>query len=799
MAFKPSYKPSLFGQIWFPAALVGLLLLTLPGMVLFCLHLFGGDTELNEWLEDTFQLSYHFPLHWSLALLLLLIPPAILLLYFLRLKRKALQVPSTFLWRKSIEDLHVNSLFQWLRQNVLLLLQVLTVLALIYAVMGFRFHGNTTRGTHYILIIDNSASMAARDVKPSRLEWAKAEALKVIDANSDDNVGMVIAFNSKAATLQAYTSDRTKLRDAVMSIPQTNHTTRIDDALSLADSLANQIRSTEDVASQPEGPVEPGKERTFVPPKGIPTEVYLFSDGGFPELSESSLNKLNSLLAGNTSALGNLKLHFQVAGVVGPEHVNNIGILAFNVVRLDRDNPKRKDPNALKLQAFVQVRNYRAKKPDEQKEAEEVKLVLEVESGGQRVHSGQQTLSVPWRRIKVQEGKDKIVKDEPGDAQAMFDLPQLDLRSNTVLKVYLKDVGDDFDKDDVAWVVVGMVRKAKVLIVSPGNPVLDAFFQQEATKKVATIHQLAPSELDKETYLTAARSGDYDLVIFDRCIPGKEDDMPSANTMCIDRPPPPWERGAKALKNPYLIVSKKDHPLLRHLTTLWDVGISEAFRFHLKDSLSAAGKAVYLDGEQKAKKQLPAMTRLLEAAGDQPVLFTLPRGSFTDLVLTFPLIDDKGDLATNWPLQPSFPLFLRNVLYVLGNVTEADRERTVQPGEPMVLRPEADIKTLTITPPKGPAEKLQRGTRPEFIFTATDELGLYKVEREDGVVRHFAVNLLDPNESNIEPRTEIKIGNDEVSAGQERRQPREMWKWIALVALMLLLVEWYIYNRRIYV
>src|SRR5205085_161029 len=114
-------------------------------------------------------------------------------------------------------------------------------------------------------------------------------------------------------------------------------------------------------------------------------------------------------------------------------------------------------------------------------------------------------------------------------------------------------------------------------------------------------------------------------------------------------------RGTKTVKNPFLIVSKKDHPLLRHITTLWEVGISEAFLFHLKDSLSPAGKLLYLDGEKKATKQLPTMTRLLEASGDKPVVFTLSRGSFTDLVMTFPLIDNNGDLATNWPLLTSFP------------------------------------------------------------------------------------------------------------------------------------------------
>src|SRR6266550_266875 len=74
---------------------------------------------------------------------------------------------------------------------------VLLLLTLIYAVMGFHIHGRNTEGAHYILLIDNSASMSASDVAPNRLEWARLEALKEIDAAGDDDFGMVIAFNSK--------------------------------------------------------------------------------------------------------------------------------------------------------------------------------------------------------------------------------------------------------------------------------------------------------------------------------------------------------------------------------------------------------------------------------------------------------------------------------------------------------------------------------------------------------------------------------------------------------------------------
>ena len=140
-----------------------LLLLAVPGMVFLALSLLGKENAVNGWMREHLGLSYHIPVPWWAGLILLLTPFLILLLYFLKMKRKPLQVPSTYLWKKSIEDLHVNSLFQWMRDNVLLLVQLLTVLVLIYAVMAFQVYGGQGTGKHYILLIDSSASMGVAD------------------------------------------------------------------------------------------------------------------------------------------------------------------------------------------------------------------------------------------------------------------------------------------------------------------------------------------------------------------------------------------------------------------------------------------------------------------------------------------------------------------------------------------------------------------------------------------------------------------------------------------------------------
>ena len=69
-------------------------------------------------------------------------------------------------------------------------------------------------------------------------------------------------------------------------------------------------------------------------------------------------------------------------------------------------------------------------------------------------------------------------------------------------------------------------------------------------------------------------------------------------------------------------------------------------------------------------------------------------------------------------------------------------------------------------------------------------------------VQRFTVNLFDTLESNIAPAKDesIQIGHVKVE-GHAGYQPvrQETWKWLVLAGLVVLLLEWYIYNRRVYV
>jgi hypothetical protein len=71
------------------------------------------------------------------------IPLAIIALYFLKLKRQPLEVPSTYLWHRVIEDLHVNSFWQKLRKSLLLFLQLLVAALAILALLRPGWQGQT--------------------------------------------------------------------------------------------------------------------------------------------------------------------------------------------------------------------------------------------------------------------------------------------------------------------------------------------------------------------------------------------------------------------------------------------------------------------------------------------------------------------------------------------------------------------------------------------------------------------------------------------------------------------------------
>src|SRR3954470_24413802 len=132
--------------------------------------------------------------------------PALLVLYFLKLRRREMPVSSTLLWKKAIQDLQVNAPFQKLRRNLLLFLQLALLLLLALALSRPVSNFTPGAGKTSVILIDRSASMSARDIDgKSRLDEAKRRAKDLVGSMGRNSSATVIVFDDKAETIQGFT------------------------------------------------------------------------------------------------------------------------------------------------------------------------------------------------------------------------------------------------------------------------------------------------------------------------------------------------------------------------------------------------------------------------------------------------------------------------------------------------------------------------------------------------------------------------------------------------------------------
>jgi len=67
-------------------------------------------------------------------------------------------------------------------------------------------------------------------------------------------------------------------------------------------------------------------------------------------------------------------------------------------------------------------------------------------------------------------------------------------------------------------------------------------------------------------------------------------------------------------------------------------------------------------------------------------------------------------------------------------------------------------------------------------------------------VRAYAANLLDGYESDLAVDDQLVLANQVAKASQRAAgSDRKLWPFFILGALLIMLLEWFIYNRKVYV
>jgi hypothetical protein len=643
-------------------------------------------------------------------LLLALIPPAIVALYFLKLKRQPIVVPSTYLWHRTIEDLHVNSLWQKMRQNLLMYLQLLLIGLLMLACLRPSWNSRQLAQDRFVFLIDVSASMSATDVSPTRLEEAKKKVDQLIQQMKPGDAAMLISFSDRAKVEQPFTTMQRKLRRRLARIEPTQRGSDITEALTAAGGRANPGRTSES-----------GTTDVQVA-DAMPADVYVFSDGGFRSIPEFSWGNLRPIFV-----------------PVGRETSSNLAITTFTAGKTSNKSDR--------LQAIAEVTHF-----GEQPVTFSAELYLDDELLDAAEYS----------------------VDANGSEGIEFNLD--DVREG-VLRLELI-CEDDFEADNTAHLAMNPPDEAKVLLVTEGNYALETVLRTEEQGDRSIVQVIAPEAMNDSDYKLSATDGIYDLIIFDQCQPLE---LPRANTLFIDALPPGDTWTAKeAVTAPQMIDVDMVHPLTKYVD-FGDVRFAEARE---------------ING--------PPGQRILMEMDIGPVGVVAPREGFEDFVLGFGLLSngEGGERLANtdWRLRLSFPVFFRNLISYMGNVDQsAAAALGARPGDTISIKTKIPQNEITITSPQGHATTVARNRDNSHKFFGTHELGVYEVDDNDpNSERRFAVNLFDTVESDIRPKDSFETAWTEVKAQQAMETKQvDFWRWLLMLALIVLVVEWYVFNKRI--
>ncbi len=209
----------------------------------------------------------------------------IVVFYILKIRLRQVPVSTTIFWRQIYDEKRPRSLWQILRHLVSLLVQILLLLLLVFALTDPFFHWEILQARRLILVVDNSASMNATDVAPTRLEAAKKLAQRAITSLRFRDEMAIIAAGTQPQVICGLSGHERTLQTALSSIRPTDGPTQVAAAVELGRRLLSDA----------------GQGR-----------VIVLTDGCFSDSDKLAEDKLVELHAVGTRA-GNLGItNFQV-------------------------------------------------------------------------------------------------------------------------------------------------------------------------------------------------------------------------------------------------------------------------------------------------------------------------------------------------------------------------------------------------------------------------------------------------------------------------------------------------------
>jgi len=182
---------------------------------------------------------------WPLFFLLAV--PIIIILYLLKPKGEDYEISSNLLWKKLLKNQQSKTFFEKFVHNILMYLQILTVILLVIALMSPFIQKEGKDGGRKILLMDTSGSMLHKGNNgKSRLEEAIEQACDYVRTMDNTRFSIVTVAGGDAQLLAVDSSDRSNIIRILQSLEGSHSGANPAEAQSIIDSLAGE--NSEEVA-----------------------------------------------------------------------------------------------------------------------------------------------------------------------------------------------------------------------------------------------------------------------------------------------------------------------------------------------------------------------------------------------------------------------------------------------------------------------------------------------------------------------------------------------------------------------
>ncbi len=665
--------------------------------------------------------------------------PTLVLLYFLKLRRRSMDVSTTLLWKRAVQDLQANAPFQKLRKNILLFVQLVAILLLLLAIAQPMLDRGGAPPPRSVIVIDRSASMSALDAQDddggtiTRLERAKLEALAFVDSMGEGggfgglwgsataDEAMVVTFDAGSAVVQPFTSSKSLLRSAIESITPASSTTLLEPAARAVEpfAAARTIVGEGDSASTTPG-----------------APVLLWSDGGLADAATAELPS-------------GITIDYRR---VGSGSATNIAITSMQAQRT-YDAPDE-------IAVFVAVQSTDSEPRD-----------IDVEFGVDGIASRVRTVKVPARS---EEGA-------PGVAGVVFRIERATAAVLSARLLLPEGIEDALPEDNRAWAALSPARRLTVALVGD----VDIFTRNALeSMPLSRIESLSVAEF--EASIEDGAASDYEVYVIAEW-PTRAPDadairgrflsmgalLPGGGIRVVE---PAQERVAA------FVNADSEHPALRYINL---------------DPVRLVG-VPGLEATEGAE--------ILANTTEGPAIFEIDRAGTRAIVLGFDVT------ASTWPAEWSFPLFLAQAVRYLGDDLSEVAAPTVRPGEVVRTPIPSGVTAVRVRTPSDEIESLEPGPDGTLVIGPVEETGIYTLSWEGPpgpqdtiaggrAVRLLASSMLDGVESRLESAERIDLSRASVVASRSSADPLEarspIWPYFVVLALVVVLLEWYLYNRKV--